>query len=373
MQLVSFSVLEYQDVSLKDIKWAIREINFSHLNLLVGKNSAGKSRMVSALDRCVDIIMQKLSLDGISQVLVFHLEFKTKASNKIKYVFAISNNKVIYEILKYNDVIHLNRSTGTIYLLTLANADIKGAKPPVNILLMHSMRDTEKFPFFEEIIEWATNYKIFRFSHLHTYLGLVPLFNIYKSSENENASKLYSLLDDEKKLKVLEDINYLGFNLLEIEATDFSFSKENKMMLLSEQGLGFKINQLNISQGLYRAISLIIFLYYYSDNKCRTIVVDDLSEGLDYDRSTKLGKLLLEKFSDSNFQFISTTNDTYLMEVIDIKYWNIIHRKNNIVSSFNYNNCKKAFDNFYSSGLSNADLLSSNYLYDEYIKENEQN
>ncbi|MCP4106937.1 MAG: ATP-binding protein [Desulfobacteraceae bacterium] len=97
-------------------------------------------------------------------------------------------------------------------------------------------------------------------------------------------------------------------------------------------------------------------------NKAETIIVDDICEGLDYERATKLGKLLFKIFQAKNVQFIVSSNDSFLMDVIDIRYWNILVRENNLIRVYNYKNSKDKFDNFKYSGLSNFDLFSSDYL-----------
>jgi len=114
---------------------------------------------------------------------------------------------------------------------------------------------------------------------------------------------------------------------------------------------------------MFRAISLITFIHYLTDrNDAKTIIVDDLCEGLDYERATKLGKLIFEKFQGRGVQFIVSSNDCFLMDVIPIRYWSLLVRENGRIRVHNYKNSKKKFDDFKYSGLSNFDLFSSDYL-----------
>lgn len=114
---------------------------------------------------------------------------------------------------------------------------------------------------------------------------------------------------------------------------------------------------------MYRSLFLLIFLHHLIETeKAGMIIIDDLCEGLDYDRATKLGKLIFSKMHDSKIQFIATSNDYFLMNAVDVKSWNIIYREDNVIKVNNYCNSKEKFDNFRLSGLNNFDLFSSNYL-----------
>lgn len=99
-----------------------------------------------------------------------------------------------------------------------------------------------------------------------------------------------------------------------------------------------------------------------SNGTLSTVLVDDLGEGLDYDRSTQLAKIVFEKMSKNNLQLIAATNDRFLMNAVDIKDWNILLREANKVKAINYSNNRKLFDEFKLTGLSNFDLFSSDFL-----------
>jgi len=114
---------------------------------------------------------------------------------------------------------------------------------------------------------------------------------------------------------------------------------------------------------MFRALSLFVFIHYLIDtDNAQTIIEDDLCEGLDYERSTKLGRLIFDKFRDKGIQFIVSSNDCFLMDVIPVRYWNLLIRENIHIRVCNYKNSKKKFDDFKYSGLSNFDLFSSDYL-----------
>ena len=93
-----------------------------------------------------------------------------------------------------------------------------------------------------------------------------------------------------------------------------------------------------------------------------TLLIDDLCEGLDYERSTKLGKLVFEYCEKNNIQLIASSNDSFLMDVVDLKYWNILQRDETKVVAINKTNNPELFENFKFTGLSNFDLFSSDFI-----------
>jgi hypothetical protein len=91
-------------------------------------------------------------------------------------------------------------------------------------------------------------------------------------------------------------------------------------------------------------------------------VIDDLCEGLDYARATKLGKLVYSLCQDSEIQLVATSNDNSLMEVVDIEDWNILQREGKVVSTINAQSHPALFEKFPFTGLSNFDFFSSDFI-----------
>jgi hypothetical protein len=114
-----------------------------------------------------------------------------------------------------------------------------------------------------------------------------------------------------------------------------------------------------MSQGMYRAIALLIIVEKFIANieNC-TILIDDLGEGLDFERSKKLTKLLFEKTKDRNMQLIIASNDRFLINTVDIKKINFLERTGHFVKAYNYENSKELFDEFQLTGLNNFDFFS---------------
>jgi AAA15 family ATPase/GTPase len=125
-----------------------------------------------------------------------------------------------------------------------------------------------------------------------------------------------------------------------------------------------------MSQGLFRALSLILQITYNTLKKISTtILIDDIGEGLDFDRSSRLIKLLIEiAEKNDNIQFIMSTNDRYVMNNVPLEYWQLIQRKGGECRVFNYQNSKEKFDEFKYTGLNNFDFLATDYINSEWEK-----
>jgi ABC-type transport system involved in cytochrome bd biosynthesis fused ATPase/permease subunit len=92
------------------------------------------------------------------------------------------------------------------------------------------------------------------------------------------------------------------------------------------------------------------------------ILIDDIGEGLDYERSTKLIKLIVDKAKGKSIQLIMATNDRFIINNIPLQYCTIAHRFGNNTVCANHRNSKKVFKEFEQTGLNNFDFFSSNYF-----------
>ena len=143
-----------------------------------------------------------------------------------------------------------------------------------------------------------------------------------------------------------------------------NLSTEVLLTTIKEKDLKCEIDQTQMSQGMFRAIALIIIMQQLIRlNRSCTVIIDDIGEGLDYKRSTKLIKLLVSKMVNSNIQLIVTSNHRFMINAIDLKYLNILDRVGHKVKSYNYQNSKQLFEDFKFTGLNNFDLFTGK-MYD---------
>ncbi|MBR5084097.1 MAG: ATP-binding protein, partial [Prevotella sp.] len=144
---------------------------------------------------------------------------------------------------------------------------------------------------------------------------------------------------------------------------EYERSSGAKSLHIYESGINMPLRPFDLSNGMFRVFCVLLYMLYSSTlSEARCLVIDDMGEGLDYMRSTKLGKIMYEYCERNHIQLIATSNDCFLMDAVDLQYWNILQREGNRVYSINASNSPVLFEKFQRTGLSNFDILSSNFL-----------
>ena len=340
--------------------WSLLEMQLDGgFNLLVGKNATGKTRFISRISSFCGLLLDFYNDDDFESFKEsWNLSFSKKDGDTLDYNLTMDMPPTydgwdffLDESLFVNKKQVLKREDDDAVVYSMISQKDIEISPPSDALVVKARRDIKEFPFFEDIIKWVEGVNIFYFAR-------------NRENSKETVSKLFSTLKPDAVKTLIADLNFLNYDIenILIKETREGNSKIQELFI-KEKNISKNISESDISQGMMRALGLLVFVENRLGNpKTSLIVVDDLGEGLDYERATKLGKLLVEKLENSNIQFIATSNDSFLMDVIPIKYWNILRRDGNTVSSLNYQNSKERFDKFFMTGLSNFDLFSSNYL-----------
>jgi hypothetical protein len=234
--------------------------------------------------------------------------------------------------------------------------------PPEDSLAIHVRRDTKEYPFFEQMISWAGNCYGIKFGEISN--NQENDVSSYFFNTIDSISDMYKSLDVDSRNHIIANLLSIDFKAKDIKIKQYPIitTKNKTYILIEEERVGtFYIR--NLSQGMYRTLYILIFIEHLSTKKePQTIIIDDLCEGLDYSRATKLGKLLFDFCKTHNIQLITSSNDGFLMDVIDLEYWNVLQRDGKKVSAINYTNSKELFDGFKFTGLSNFDFFSSDYI-----------
>jgi energy-coupling factor transporter ATP-binding protein EcfA2 len=321
--------------------------------LEVGKNASGKSMLVSFIN-----FLAKNRYPSNSFSWSFTYEDETGVT---EYIVDIHITGLIEkESLIHNGETYIDRSGDTASIYSVATKGLEAISPPMNEFVIFSRRDAKAYPYIENIIKWAEGIHFFRFGHVHP--------NSFAGHQNEDKSltsipdfhKVIGNLTADDFIRITANANSIGFKINTLYTIR---DGERNTLYMQEEGINTPVSQYYFSQGMFRAITLIIFIYYLVEKVgAGMIIVDDLCEGMDYERASKLGKYIYETLESKNIQFIATSNDSFLMNVVDIKYWNILHREGNHIHSYNISNSKEKFDSFKKSGLNNFDLFSSDFL-----------
>lgn len=352
--------------------WEIKDVNLDMFNLIIGLNATGKTRLVKAIASFARTLTGKKShlKDG-----KWKLEFHDRENQIVyQYNLKIGDKIVILEEIKKGEKVILKREREEGKLFSHIKKKMIAFSPPKDQLTLHVRRDIKEFPFLEEFSKWAENF------HGYMFTYAVPnqiTISSHAESLLENLSTTPYLLVDALKIedirdKIISDFASIGYPIDKIDVaarkipgtpgdTFISFVQEKDLSCLTEQD--------QMSQGMYRAFSLVVILEYLLRlNKKCTVVIDDLGEGLDYERALAITELLLKKLEGGKIQLIATSNDRYLINNIDIKYLNLLERKGHVVHASNYMNCKEIFEEFRITGLNNFDFFMGKMYREESHK-----
>ena len=336
--------------------WSLEGLHFTETALIVGRNAVGKSKTIDVLNSLVSLILQTKE---ISEYDNFFYKVVFSDSNKeMTYSFVCEQGNIIIEKLIDQD--------GNCYIQRTDNSTIffnEAINPPSNKLTINVRRDTKLYPQIEEIVNWAENSFGILFNQIRSGINATPLFSVM--SKSENLIPMFEKLDDNLKNKIKEELNSLDYPVNKLEIVNIGNEKSDiKVLHIEENGVKSFLWDGVLSQGMQRTLYILVLLFYVISQKkgTQTIVIDDFCEGLDYDRSIKLGKYLYELCLEYNIQLITTSNDSFLMDVVDLKFWNILQREGDKVTAINMYNSPELFEDFEFTGLNNFDLFSSDFI-----------
>lgn len=372
------SKLNYsQNIGQPD-EWRLKDVNLGKLNLIVGRNAVGKTRALNVISSFARMISGKAPklLDGH-----FEVSFREGVTSR-GYSLTIEGNKVVTERLTERGRTLLDRTgdLGKIVHLIDGQEETRTFYPPEDKLTYQVRRDLRELPYLEKMATWADKYRIVRYSNIRPnelaiYPTLEPLTEDRLFGENlVGTAYLLERIQQDKNMKeaILDDLVKIGYRAKRLDVVSASMAGTPgpvKLIQVKEDGVPFYIPQTFLSEGIYRTISIVVVInYLLAVGAGGTIAIDDVGGGLDFERSARLTKMLFSKAKKSDVQLIATSNDRFLMNTVDLRYWNVLERKGTTVRSFNYRNSKRMFDRFMRLGLNNFDFFASE-LYKERTNE----
>jgi energy-coupling factor transporter ATP-binding protein EcfA2 len=367
--------IKYSQFANKPQAWHLDEVTLGPINLIVGKNATGKTRTLNIIGNLANLVSgdKKLFPSGDFNV-VFN-----NGNNIIKYNLGYENSKVFKEELIINNEPFLKREVGgkgEIQAVELKRM-IKFHVPDTELACV-ARRDSVQHPFFEDLYQWGKSSIVYYFG---TQLGKDSVVVFLKDKKDEvlNLKETNLVVNFFKKgfdkyhqsfiESIKKEMELIGYKIDTIETGPVAgiigpdgTTVQAQGLLVKESELKGITSQMEISQGMFRALSLIIQLDFLIREKHPScVLIDDIGEGLDYERSTALIKILIEKAKGSNIQLIMSTNDRFVMNAVPLEYWSVIQRVGGTSKIFNYSNSKRVFDEFKFSGLNNFDFLSTDF------------
>lgn len=337
--------MKLRKLSYKDSLWTLNGITFSEVNLLAGKNAVGKSRTIETLRDFVKMVRMQ-QVNRLSGNMEYELLF-VHEGKELLYSFRYENGVIVSEQLTVDNECFLQRDKDSTLLKT------ERINPPKDRLTLHVRRDLVEYPFFELLVQWCEGF-----------------YGLYFNKEGKSFQMFYELsvpdmfiqLDPAACIRLIDQLNKTGFQVKEVVAATLGTTGE-KTLKIKETNIEQPLWFWELSLAMQRTLRLLVFIEYLTtQKKPLTVVIDDFCEGLDYDRSIKLGKQLFSFCLAHSIQLIVTSNDNILMDGIELKYWNILQRQGSVVTAVSKETHPRLFDDFAFTGLSNFDFFSSDYL-----------
>ena len=326
-------------------------------NLLVGKNATGKTRTIRALQNVTSYMRMESYLfqEGAFKA---KMQFTNQEDSSwgLTYLFEIENGDVKAEQLTVCGKTLIKRDTQK----ALLNGDV--ISPPKEKLVVQVRRDKKDYPDVEALMEWAEGVIAISCSDINPY----TILNGRPGYINPIPfSSLVEALSKEDKKTVINEAKRLGYDIMDIALVK-AFG-ELKLVAVKERNIQNGILDFQLSSGMIRVLYILCFLEYIKHETTHSmLLIDDLGEGLDYSRTIHLGRKVFEVCEQENMQLIASSNESFLMDVVDIAKWQIVRRKNSKLSVINQTNMPELFDEFRMTGLSNFDLFSSDFI-DNFI------
>jgi AAA15 family ATPase/GTPase len=372
-------------------EWRVEECRLSKTNLIVGKNASGKSRIVRAIHTLSELLSESRSLAPQLKSYEWRLLFDTDLhEQKTEYILKIEKGLVIKEKLiigSESDEPLLDRDEsgeGTIFTKEVER-NIRFQTDQTELAVV-KRRDSIQHPFLENLYQWSNSLRFYEFGAQlgKNTMALIPsamellknktdfknsdfvvgIFVIGKQEIGEPFIK--AILSDMRKIGYkLSDIGTKVPSLInaDISVDSLYLDKLPQFLYIQEEDLTAVTEQAEISQGMFRALSLFIQINYsLLASKPSCIVIDDIGEGLDYQRSSSIIKILIDKAQTGLIQLIMTTNDEFIMNGVPIEYWSLIERTPGSAKLHNIYNSREKIEEFKFIGLNNFDLFTSEFL-----------
>ncbi len=356
---------------------------FSDINLIVGQNATGKTKALNVIKMIADLLagdieLSELTYNSASYQLQFSNGLKT-----IQYDLSFKNAKVLYEKLSVEGQEFLTRKTNEISKLFYAKkGEYLEFQAPDEQIAALLRRDSIQHPFFEDLYKWGQSLRYYPFA--------TPLGKNIVSRTTVTAKEDIDLKDSNYVMVILEkgkeevdsfetivkkDMTCIGYDIEEIgiDRLHHGINPRNSApygLYVKEKFIENIVTQDEISEGMFRALSLIIQLNYALLTKMpRCILIDDIGEGLDYERSKTLIELLIEKTKQSSVQLFMATNNRFVMNKVPLEYWSVIKKEPNKSIFYDNRNSREIFDDFAYTGLNNFDFFATDFFLHGFEEE----
>jgi energy-coupling factor transporter ATP-binding protein EcfA2 len=387
---MKLDLVEYcQDKALPS-EWRLDGCQLGNVNLIVGKNASGKSKILRAINLISGLLSGDASLRPDRMSREWKLTFDSDdADNKKVYILTVDQGQVVKENFSIGSKNYLNRNESGVGVIWAEKLDtFMDFQTPADEVAAFQRRDSIQHPVFDEIYNWASSLSYYQFGtdlgrkNLAVNSQIKKIRKSINKRDGDNVIEVFKLGKSQSGQSFIEtiksDMSSIGYNIsdIDIQTPSLLFSDEEdevsdkidlKWLYVQESDLKDKTEQNLISQGMFRALSLIIQINYsLLAKKPSCILIDDIGEGLDFERSSAMIKLLISKAQTGLVQLVMTTNDRFIMNGVPLEYWSVIERKPGLAKLHNIDNSKQIFEDFKFTGLNNFDFFATQFYVEGF-------
>lgn len=373
MPLIRLTYSEYEN---DERRWELNDATFSQTNLIVGKNATGKSRLLNVIFSLSQLLTgSRPPFDSGNFHAVLDLN-----GHEFSYEIACKGQEVVQEALSVDGEKKLTRNkdgSGEIWY-EKQNTFLE-FKLPNNALAATTRRDEIQHKYLIDLYNWANSVVLYHFGSdfgRSRVINLNDANDFFKNptqlpfDDPNNLVGLYSaaFINYQEALDkaVIADMEKLGYSLNDVGSEVIPNVKlpfPALGLFTVEKELGFRNPQINMSQGMFRALALSIHLNICAFSKAKSLIlIDDIGEGLDFERAVAIIDLLISKARENDLQLIMTSNDRFVMNNVPLEHWGILRRDGGTVKMFNKTNAADQFKKFEFVGLSNFDFFASSFF-----------
>jgi energy-coupling factor transporter ATP-binding protein EcfA2 len=379
MRLKSVS---YSESLGKPKEWSISNFTLEPINLVVGKNATGKTRTLNVLSGLGMLLSGRQKPSELTYGN-FDVTFEHN-DRTFNYILKISDHKVVFESFADGKNVLLERGEGGKGSIwhEKEKRSLEFQTPETDAAVV-ARRDTIQHTFLIPLSDWGSGVRYYSFGDTMGRNTISFLVDGGPQPDPTNPNEVIGLFrkgtkeyPDIFKKSVIKAMNDIGYDIEDINATtpqNIQIESNSIIpvtpiaLIIKERSLSGATEQMEMSQGMFRALSVIIHLQYaiHGDHPS-FIIIDDIGEGLDFDRSCRLIHIIRQCALDSKIQMVMSTNDRFVMNNVPLEEWALLSREGGNIMVHNYTNSKATFDNFKFTGLNNFDFLAM-----DFINENE--
>jgi hypothetical protein len=366
--------LQYAERRGNPKEWVLDRLTLGQVNLIVGTNATGKSRTINTVNNLARML---LADPNLRPAYAGYDVFFESDGCELRYVVEIEQARVIKEEFYRDGEPLLQRGPDGGEIFAEVEKKPTPFRPPASDLAAVTRRDSLQHPFLEPLHTWANSVRHYEFGSKLGKDSFAMFLKDGPEPDERNANQIVAIFAKAAGRfgstfidAVKQDMSRLGYELDGLE-----LCVPEALVILApgppvtvqglgvrERGIGGVVDQLEMSQGMFRALSILIQVNYARlADRSYCILIDDIGEGLDFDRSARLIELLRDRATESSFQLIMATNDRFVMDHVPLEEWTVLQRQGSHVRVLNYANSRDLFEDFKFTGLSNFSFLETDF------------